>query len=149
MTVRRLARAGAAASALVALVAAGCGAQPATAPPEARLAISARMVVPSCAGLHPRQLPLRLAVLLEGGGRRLRVTTRVRGDASVRLAPGRYAVAPARPALRAEVVALRLDRSAVPAIRGGHVVEVAGGRHRVLLLLALHPLECNGLGAGG
>jgi hypothetical protein len=88
---------------------------------------------------------MRAAVLLDGRGRRLRVTTGERGHASVRLAPGRYAVAPLRPTLRHAVVSTRFDGSAVRASRGGPVIDVTGGRHRILLLVALRPLECNGL----
>jgi hypothetical protein len=67
----------------------------------------------------------------------------------VRVAPGRYAVAPLRPALRRAVVSARFDGSAVRASRGRSVVHVTGGRHRILLLVGLRPLECNGLGTTG
>jgi hypothetical protein len=67
----------------------------------------------------------------------------------VRLTPGRYVVAPLRPALRQAVVSARLDGSAVRAGRGGPVVDVTSGRHRILLLVALRPLECNGLAITG
>jgi hypothetical protein len=107
------------------------------------------MVVRSCPDLRPRQVPLRVALLIEGRGRRLHVTTGARGNGSVRLAPGRYAVAPLRPALRRAVVAVRYDGSGVRASRGEHVVDVARGRHRIVLLLALRPVECNGLGTTG
>jgi hypothetical protein len=67
----------------------------------------------------------------------------------VRLTPGRYVVAPLRPALRQAVVSARFDGSAVRAGRGGPVVDVTSGRHRILLLVALRPLECNGLAITG
>ena len=92
---------------------------------------------------------MRAAVLLDGRGRRLRVTTGERGRASVPLTPGRYAFAPLRPALRHAVVSARFDGSAVRASRGRAVVDVTGGRHRILFLVALRPLECNGLGTAG
>jgi len=41
------------------------------------------------------------------------------------------------------VVSARFDGKAVPASRP--VVAVTSGRHRILLLVALRPLECNGL----
>jgi hypothetical protein len=88
---------------------------------------------------------MRAAVLLDGRGRRLRVTTGKGGRASVPLTPGRYAVAPLRPALRHAVVSARFDGSTVRASRGGAVVDVTSGRHRILLLVGLRPLECNGL----
>jgi hypothetical protein len=126
-----------------------CAEKPAAAPPDAQVTIASRIVVPSCPGSRPRQVPLRVAVLLEGGGRRMRVTTGVRGTGSVHLAPGRYAVAPARPTLRRAVVSLRLDGTRLRASRGEHVVNVAGGPHRIVVLLALRPGECNGSGALG
>ena len=130
-------------------VLAGCGGRPAAALSGARVAIAARIVVPPCDSRGPRQVPLRLAVLLTGGGRRVRVVTRAHGDATVRLVPGRYAVAPVRPALRDAVVAVRFDTSAAAASGGRHGVNVVGGRHRVLLLVGLHPLECNGRAPAG
>ena len=147
----RLARAAVAASVLTAVLAAvtGCGARSATAPTRAQVTVAVRMVVHTCPGARPRLVPMRAAVLLDGHGRRLRVTTGERGRASVRLAPGRYAVAPLRPALRHAVVSTRFDGSAVRASRGSPVVNVTGGRHRILLLVGLRPLECNGLGTTG
>jgi hypothetical protein len=94
-------------------------------------------------------VPLAVALVLEGRGRRLHVTTGARGNGSVRLTPGRYAVAPLRPALRRAVVSLRFDDNGVPASGGTHVVDVAGGRHRMVVLLALRPGECNGMGTAG
>ena len=151
MTMRRLARATAAVSVLAALLAAlaGCGARPAAAPTRARVTLTVRMVVLTCSEARPRQVPLQSAVLLDGRGRRLRVTTGERGRASVRLTPGRYAVAPLRPALRRAIVSARFDGTAVRARRRGAVVDITGGRHRILLLVALRPLECNGLGTAG
>jgi len=148
MEIRRLPRAAVASSGLGVLLAAlaGCGARPtATAPTRAQVTVAVRMVVHSCPGASPRQVPLRAAVALDGHGRRVRVTTGAGGRASVALAPGRYAVAPLRPALRHAVVSARFDGSAVPASHGRPVVDVTGGRHRILLLVALRPLECNGL----
>jgi hypothetical protein len=107
------------------------------------------MVVHTCPGAHPRQVPMQAAVLIDGGGRRLRVTTGERGRANVRLTPGRYAVAPLQPALRQAVVSTRFDGSTVRPSRGRAVVDVSGGGHRLLLLVALRPLECNGLGTTG
>jgi hypothetical protein len=104
-----------------------------------------RMVVHTCPGARPRLVPMRAAVLLEGRGRRLRVNTGERGRASVRITPGRYAVAPLRPALRHAVISTHFDGSAVRTSRGRPVVDVTDGRHRILLLVALRPLECNGL----
>jgi hypothetical protein len=128
---------------LVAL--AGCGARlTAPAPTKARVTVAVRMVVHSCPGTSPRQVPLRAVVALDGHGRRVRVTTGAGGRASVPLAPGRYAVAPLRPALRRAVVSARFDGRAVPASRGSPVFDVTGGRHRILLLVALRPPECNG-----
>ena len=104
------------------------------------------MVVHPGPGARPRLVPMQAAVLLDGRGRRLRVNTGERGRASVRLTPGRYAVAPLRPALRHAVISTHFDGSAVRASRGRPVlVDVTGGRHRILLLVALRPLECNGL----
>ena len=143
----RLARAAVAASVLAAL--AGCAARPAAAPTGAKVTVAVRMVVHACPGARPRLVPMRAAVLLDGRGRRLRVNTGERGRASVRLMPGRYAVAPLRPALRHAVISTHFDGSAVRASRGRPVVDVTDGRHRVLLLVALRPLECNGLGATG
>lgn len=147
----RLARASATASVLTALLAAvaGCGARSATAPARAQVTVAVRMVVHTCPSARPRLVPMRAAVLLDGQGRRLRVTTGDRGHASVRLTPGRYAVAPLRPALRHAVVSTHFDGSAVRKSRGRSVVDVTGGRHRILLLVGLRPLECNGLGAAG
>jgi hypothetical protein len=107
------------------------------------------MVVPSCTGARPRQVPMQAAVLLDGRMGRVRVATGEGGRASVRLVPGRYAVAPARPALRHAVVSTHFDGSAVPASSGGAVVDVTGGRHQILLLVGLRPVECNGLGTTG
>lgn len=146
MLVRHLTRA-TALSVLAALLAvvAGCGAQPAAAPrPTARVTVAARMVVPPCAGLAPRPVPLRMIVLL-AGRRRLRVDTGRRGDTAVRVPPGRYTVTVVRPPLRPSVASLHLDDRAVPARRGNQVVDLTSGRHRILLLVAQHPLECNGL----
>jgi hypothetical protein len=143
MTMRRLARAAVAAIVLAAV--AGCGARSATAPTGAQVTVAVRMVVHTCHGARPRLVPMRAAVLLDGRGRRLRVTTGERGSASVRLTPGRYAVAPLRPALRQAVISTHFDGSAVQASRGAPVVDVTDGRHRILLLVALRPLECNGL----
>jgi hypothetical protein len=146
MEIRGLARAAAALSGLGVLlvVLAGCGARPtAAAPTKAQVTVAVRMVVHSCPGASPRQVPLRAAVVIDGRGRRLRVTTENGGDARVALAPGRYAVAPLRPVLRRAVVSARFDGRAVPASRP--VVAVTSGRHRILLLVALRPLECNGL----
>jgi hypothetical protein len=146
MPLRHLTRASAV-SVLAALLAvmAGCGAQPAAAPrPAARVTVAARMVVPPCAGLAPRPVPLRMIVLL-AGRRRLRVDTGRRGDTAVHVPPGRYVVAPLRPSLRHSVTSIHLDDRAVPATHGMHVVDLAGGMHRILLLVAQHPLECNGL----
>lgn len=145
MPVRHVTRASAV-SVLAALLAvlAGCGAQPTAAPrPAARVTVAARMVVPPCAGLAPRPVPLRMIVLL-AGRHRLRVDTGRRGDTAVRVPPGRYAVTPLRPPLRRSVSSLQLDDRAVPATHGGHVVVLTSGRHRILLLVARHPLECNG-----
>jgi hypothetical protein len=147
MTMRHLAHAAVAAIVLAAV--AGCGARSATAPTGAQVTVAVRMVVHTCPGARPRLVPMRAAVLLDGRGRRLRVTTGERGSASVRLAPGRYAVAPLRPALRRAVVSTHFDGSAVRASRRGPVVDVTDGRHRILLLVGLRPLECNGLGATG
>jgi hypothetical protein len=151
MTMLRLARASATASVLTALLAAvaGCGARPETAPAQAQVTVAVRMVVHTCPGVRPRLVPMRAAVLLDGQGRRLHVTTGDRGRARVHLRPGRYAVAPLRPALRNAVVSTRFDGSAVRKSRGRTVVAVTGGRHRILLLVGLRPLECNGLGATG
>ncbi len=147
MEMRRLARAAVVVSVLVAL--AGCGARPATTPTRAQVTVAVRMVVHSCPGGRPRQVPMRAAVVLDGGGRRLRLPTGNGGRLSVPLTPGRYAVAPLRPALRRAVVSARFDGSALPASRGATIVDVTGGRHRLLLLVALRPLECNGLGTAG
>jgi hypothetical protein len=147
MTMRRLACAAVAASVLAVL--AGCGARSAAAPTGARVTVAVRMAVHTCPGARPRLVPMRAAVLLDGRGRRLRVDTGERGRASVRLTPGRYAVAPLRPALRRAVISMHFDGSAMRASRGGTVVDVTGGRHRILILVALRPLECNGLGATG
>lgn len=143
----RLARAAVAAGVLTAVLAAvaGCGERSATAPTGAQVTVAVRMVVHTCPGARPRLVPMRAVVLLDGRGRRLRVDTGERGRASVRLTPGRYAVAPLRPALRHAVISTHFDGSAVRASRGGPVVDVTGGRHRILLLVALRPLECNGL----
>ena len=151
MRLRRLARAIAAASVLAALLTAlaACGARPAAAPTRAQVTLAVRMVVRTCGGPRARQLPLRAAVLLDGRGRRLRVATGDNGRTTVRLTPGRYAVAPLRAALRHAVVSARFDGTTVPASRAGHVVDVTGGRHRMLLLVALRPLECNGFGRAG
>jgi hypothetical protein len=144
MEMHRLPRAAVAVSVLAAALA-GCGARPtAAAPTRAYVTVAVRMVVHSCTGASPRQVPMRAAVLLNGRGRRLRVTTGNGGGASVPLTPGRYAVAPLRPALRHAVVSARFDGRAVPAGRGRPVIDVTGGRHRILLLVALRPLECNG-----
>jgi hypothetical protein len=147
MTMHRLAHAAVTAGVLAAL--AGCGARPATAPTGAQVTVAVRMVVHTCPGARPHLVPMRAAVLLDGRGQRLRITTGEGGRARVRLTPGRYAVAPVRPALRQAVVSTHLDGSAVQATRGGPVVDITSGRHRVLLLVALRPLECNGLGATG
>ena len=129
---------------------AGCGAQPATArPPPAEVAIAARMVVQPCTGVRPRLVPLPLAVLVSGSGRRLRVSTGPLADTIVRLAPGSYTIAPAGTALGRSVVGVRIDGKVVSAGARGHVVRVDGGRHRILVMIGLHPLECNGLAAGG
>jgi hypothetical protein len=151
MTIHRPTRAAVAASVLAALLAAlaGCGARSAAAPTRAQVSVAVRMVVPSCAGARPRQVPVQAAVLLDGRAGRVRVATGEGGRATVRLIPGRYAVAPARPALRYAVVSTRFDGSPVRTSHGGPVVDVTGGRHRILLLVGLRPLECNGLGAGG
>jgi hypothetical protein len=140
MTLRRLASVSVLAALLPAVGA--CGEQPAAAPSDAQVSIASRIVVPSCTGARPRQMPLRVALALEGRGRRLRVTTGARGNGSVRLTPGRYAVA----LPRGVVVSLRFDGTVVPASGARHVVDVAGGRHRMVVLLALHPGECNSLG---
>jgi len=139
----RPARAAVAASVLAAL--AGCAARPATAPSGAKVTVAVRMVVHTCSGARPRLVPMHAAVLLDGRGRRLRVDTGERGRASVRLTPGRYAVTPLRPALRHAVISTHFDGGAVRASRGRLVVDVTDGRHRILLLVALRPLECNGL----
>jgi len=144
---RRLACAAVAVSVVAPL--AGCGARTAAAPSKAQVTVAVRAVVHSCPGTTPRQAPMRVAVLLEGHGRRLHVTTGNGGRASVPLTPGRYAFAPLRPALRQAVVSARFDGSAVRASRGRPVVDVTGGRHRILFLVALRPLECNGLGTAG
>lgn len=141
---RRLARAAVAVSGLAAALA-GCGARPATAPTRAQVTVAVWMVAHSCPGTRPQQVPMRAAVLLDGRGRRLRVTTGNGGGVTVPLTPGRYAVAPVRAALRSAVVSARFDGSTVPASRGRPVVDVTSGRHRILLLVALRPLECNGL----
>jgi hypothetical protein len=143
MTMHRPARAAVAASVLAAL--AGCAAQHATAPSGAKVTVAVRMVVHTCSGARPRLVPMHAAVLLDGRGRRLRVDTGERGRASVRLTPGRYAVTPLRPALRHAVISTHFDGGAVRASRGRLVVDVTDGRHRILLLVALRPLECNGL----
>jgi hypothetical protein len=141
MTLRRLASVSVLAALLPAVGA--CGEQPAAGPTVAQVSIASRIVVPSCTGgVHPRQMPLRVALALEGRGGRLRVTTSARGNGSVRLTPGRYAVA----LPRGVVVSLRFDGSAVPASGARHVVDVAAGRHRMVVLMALHPGECNSLG---
>jgi len=147
----RLARVRATASVLTAVLAtvAGCGVRSATHPGMAQVTVAMRMVVHTCPGARPRLVPMRAAVLLDGQGRRLRVTTGDRGRTSVHLTPGRYAVAPLRPALRHAVVSTHFDGSAVRKSRGRPVVAVTGGRHRILLLVGLRPLECNGLGAAG
>lgn len=147
----RLARAIATAGVLAAALAAvaGCGARSATAPTRAQVTVAVRMVVHTCPGARPRLVPMRAAVLIDGRERRLQITTGERGRANVRLTPGRYVVAPLRPALRQAVVSARLDGSAVRAGRGGPVVDVTSGRHRILLLVALRPLECNGLAITG
>jgi hypothetical protein len=147
MTMRRLACAAVAVSLPAAL--AGCGARPAANSTSAKVAVAVRVVVPSCPGASPRQVPMRAAVLLDGRGRRLRVSTGERGRASVPVMPGRYTVEPLRPALRRAVVSARFDGSAVRATGGGAVVDITRGRHRILLLVALRPLECNGRGAAG
>ena len=147
MTMRRLACAAVAMSLPAAL--AGCGARPAATSTSARVAVAVRMVVHSCPGASSRQVPMRAAVLLEGRGRRLRVSTGGHGRASVPVMPGRYTVVPLRPALRRAVVSARFDGSAVRATGGGPVVDIRGGRHRILLLVALRPLECNGRGVAG
>ena len=135
---------------LLATALAGCGARStAAAPTRAEVTVAVRMVVHSCTGASPRQVPMRAAVLVDGRGRRLRVTTGNGGGARVPLTPGRYAVAPLRPALRHAVISARFDDSAVPASRGRAVVDVTGGRHRILFLVGLRPLECNGLGTAG
>jgi hypothetical protein len=151
MTVRRLTHAAAAAGVLTALLAvlAGCAARPATEPARARVTVAVHMVVHTCPDAGPRQVPMRAAVLLDGRGRRLRVDTGERGSANVRLTPGRYTIAPIQPALRHAVFSARFDGSAVSARRGRSVVDVTDGRHRILLLVALRPLECNGLAATG
>ena len=143
----RLARAAVAASVLTAMLAAvaGCGSRSETAPTGAQVTVAVRMVVHSCPGARPRLVPMRAAVLLDGRGRRLRVNTGERGRANVRLRPGRYAVAPLLPALRHAVISTHFDGSVVRASRGRTVVDVTDGRHRILLLVALRPLECNGL----
>ena len=142
MTLRRVAPVIVLAPLLSALGA--CGEQPAAAPPGARVTIASRIVVPSCAGARPRQrqVPLAVSLVIQGGGQRLRVTTGARGIGSVRLTPGRYAVAPPR----GVVVSLRLDGIVVPASGAKHVVNLAGGAHRMVVLLALRPGECNSLG---
>ena len=140
MTLRRVAHVSVLAALLSVLGA--CGEQPAAAPPGARVSIASRIVVPSCQGGPPRQLPLAVSLVIQGGGKRLRVTTGARGVGSVRLTPGRYAVAPPR----GVVVSLRLDGSVVPASGAKHVVNLAGGAHRMVVLLALRPGECNSLG---
>ena len=94
-------------------------------------------------------IPVRMAVLLEGRARRVRVTTGSAGSASVRVAPGLYVVGPVRPALRRSVVSVQFDQAAAATRHGRHVVEVTAGRHQMLLLVRLRPLECNGLGSGG
>lgn len=151
MTIRRPTRAAVAASVLAALFAAltGCGARSATGPTRAQVTVAVRMVTHTCRGARPRLVPMQAAVLLDGRAGRIRVATGELGRASVRLAPGRYAVAPLRPALRHAVVSTRFDGNAVPASRGGPVVDITGGRHRILLLVGLRPLECNGLGTTG
>ena len=143
----RLTRAAIAASVLTVVLAtvAGCGARSETTPTSATVTVAVRMVVHTCPGARPRLVPMRAAVLLDGRGRQLRVNTGERGRASVRLTPGRYAVAPLRPALRHAVISTHFDGSAVRASRGRTVVDVTDGRHRILLLVALRPLECNGL----
>jgi hypothetical protein len=147
MTMRRLRCAAVAASVAAAL--AGCGARSATAPARAYVTVGLRMVVRSCSGASPRQVPMRATVLVDGRGRHVRITTGQLGNASMPLPPGRYTVSPLRPALLHAVVSVRFDGSAVPASRGEPVVDVTGGRHRILLLVARRPLECNGLGAAG
>jgi hypothetical protein len=144
---RRLACAAVAVSVVAPL--AGCGARTAAAPSSAQVTVAVRAVVHSCPGTSRRQAPMRVAVLLGGRGRRLRVTTGNGGRSSVALTPGRYAFAPLRPALRQAVVSARFDGSAVRASRGRPVVDVTGGRHRILFLVALRPLECNGPGTAG
>ncbi|MGN6377326.1 MAG: hypothetical protein ACTHNU_00075 [Gaiellales bacterium] len=126
----------------------GCGGRPAAAPP-AQATIASRIVVRSCTGVLPRQMPLRAAVLLEGHGGRVHVDTGARGRASVRLTPGRYAVVLLPPALHRGLVSLRLDGRPVPATGGRRVVDIAGGRHLILLLVGLWTVECNGNGAAG
>ncbi|HEV8449977.1 MAG TPA: hypothetical protein VGQ45_00975 [Gaiellales bacterium] len=151
MTVRRPTRAAVVTtSVLAALLAAlaGCGARPAAAPTGAQVTVAVRMVVHTC-GTRPRLVPIRAAVRLDGRGPKRRVTTGKRGSATVRLTPGRYAVAPLRPALRHAVVSARFDGTAVRASDGGPVVDITNGRHRVLLLVGLRPLECNGRAPAG
>lgn len=153
MTTRRPTRAAVATpSVLAALLAAlaGCGARPAAAPTgAAQVTLAVRMVVHTC-DARPRLVPIPAAVLLDGRGQRQRVTTGERGRvATVRLTPGRYAVAPLRPALRHAVVSARFDGTAVPASHGRPVVDITGGRHRVMLLVALRALECNGRAPAG
>jgi hypothetical protein len=127
---------------------AGCGAAPTVAPPPARVAITADAAAAPCAGLRSRLLPLRLAVRFDGRGRRLQVLTDARGRAGLRLAPGRYEVAPLRPALRRSVATVLMDGHAVQPVHGGGVIHVTAGHHRIQLLVALRPGECNGLGGG-
>jgi hypothetical protein len=147
MTVRHPTRAAVATtSVLAALLAAlaGCGARPAATPTgAAQVTLAVRMVVHTC-DARPRLVPIPAAVVFEGRGHRLRVPTGDRGRASVRLSPGRYAVTPLRPALRHAVVSARFDGATVRASHGGPTVDITGGRHRVLLLVGLRALECNG-----
>lgn len=107
------------------------------------------MIERSCTAPATRQVPLPVTVLLESRSRRFRVDTGAGGRASVRLVPGRYTVAPVGSALRHAVVSLRLDGKPVAASRGQRVVDIPGGRHVLLLLVARRPVECNGLGTAG
>jgi hypothetical protein len=146
----RLARAIATAGVLAAALAAvaGCGARSATAPTRAQVTVAVRMVVHTCPGARPRLVPMRAAVLIDGRERRLQITTGERGRANVRLTPGRYVVAPLRPALRQAVVSARFDgstRAREPRRPGRQ----RHGRPTPGAAAALRPLECNGLGTTG